>query len=215
MKNIQKQYTDLLEGKMSKANFMRNVRMEFPQYVAPGNSFNDAISILKSKRILSEAAKPEGVYGHNPNAEAPKEPGIDQLNYYQVYHGIQYELAKMPEITDENYIKARKKVVDTILKDPDAYKELQLANFKAVKAMDQDLKMKEVKADNLVDKPNEMKVVKKDAKASCKYFEKKECCLRQCEFIKRKREEDTKKLAEETVFTQADIEKHLFEYSRA
>ena len=91
MKNIQKQYTDLLEGKMSKANFMRNVRMEFPQYVAPGNSYNDAISILKSKRILSEAAKPEGVYGHNPNAEAPKEPGIDQLNYYQVYHGIQYE----------------------------------------------------------------------------------------------------------------------------
>ena len=166
MKNIQKQYTDLLEGKMSKANFMRNVRMEFPQYVAPGNSYNDAISILKSKRILSEAAKPEGVYGHNPNAEAPKEPGIDQLNYYQVYHGIQYELAKMPEITDENYIKARKKVVDTILKDPDAYKELQLANFKAVKAMDQDLKMKEVKADNLVDKPNEMKVVKKDAKAN-------------------------------------------------
>ena len=35
MKNIQKQYTDLLEGKMSKENFMRNVRMQFPQYVAP------------------------------------------------------------------------------------------------------------------------------------------------------------------------------------
>ena len=175
MKNIQSQYRDLLEGKMSKANFMRNVRMEFPQYVAPGNSFNDAISILKSKRILSEAAKPEGVYGHNPNAEAPKEPSIDQLNYYQVYHGIQYELAKMPEITDENYIKARKKVVDTILKDPDAYKELQLANFKAVKAMDQDLKMKEVKPGNLTDKPNEMKVVKKDAKANTEVtLEKKE-----------------------------------------
>jgi hypothetical protein len=72
----------------------------------------------------------------------------------------------MPEITDEAYIKARKKVVDTILKDPDAYKQLQLANFKAVKAMDQDLKMKEVKENNLTDKPNEMKVVKKDAKAN-------------------------------------------------
>lgn len=175
MKNIQKQYTDLLEGRMSKANFMRNVRMEFPQYVAPGNSYNDAISILKSKRILSEAAKPEGVYGHNPNAEAETSRGIDHLNYYQVYHGIQYELAKMPAITDENYIKARKKVVDTILRDPDAYKELQLANFKAVKAMDEDLKMKEVKADNLVDKPNEMKVIKKDAKGNTEAtLEKKE-----------------------------------------
>lgn len=175
MKNIQKQYQDLLEGKMSKQNFMRNVRMEFSQYVAPGNSYDDAISILKSKRILSEAAKPEGVYGHNPNAEAETSRGIDHLNYYQVYHGIQYELAKMPEITDENYIKARKKVVDTILKDPDAYKELQLANFKAVKAMDEDLKMKEVKPDNLVDKPNGMKVIKKDAKGNTEAtLEKKE-----------------------------------------
>lgn len=173
MKNIQKQYTDLLEGKMSKQNFMRNVRMEFPQYVSPVSSFEDSIKILKGKRILSEAA--EGVYGHNPNAEAETSRGIDHLNYYQVYHGIQYELAKMPEITDENYIKARKKVVDTILKDPDAYKQLQLANFKAVKAMDEDLKMKEVKPDNLVDKPNGMKVIKKDAKGNTEAtLEKKE-----------------------------------------
>jgi ElaB/YqjD/DUF883 family membrane-anchored ribosome-binding protein len=166
MKNIQKQYTDLLEGKMSKSNFMRNVRMQFPQYVSPVTSYDDSVKILKGKRIISEAAKPEGVYGHNPNAETPPAPGIDQLNYYQVYHGIQYELALMPEITDEAYVKARKKVVDTILKDPDAYKQLQLANFKAVKAMDEDLKMKEVKEGNLVDKPNEMRVVKKDAKGN-------------------------------------------------
>jgi ElaB/YqjD/DUF883 family membrane-anchored ribosome-binding protein len=154
MKNIQKQYTDLLEGKMSKSNFMRNVRMQFPQYVSPVTSYDDSVKILKGKRIISEAAKPEGVYGHNPNAETPPAPGIDQLNYYQVYHGIQYELAQMPEITDEAYVKARKKVVDTILKDPDAYKQLQLANFK------------EVKEGNLVDKPNEMRVIKKDAKSN-------------------------------------------------
>ena len=166
MKNIQKQYTDLLEGKMSKSNFMRNVRMQFPQYISPVTSYDDSVKILKGKRIISEAAKPEGVYGHNPNAETPPVPGIDQLNYYQVYHGIQYELAQAPEITDEAYIKARKKVVDTILKDPDAYKQLQLANFKAVKAMDEDLKMKEVKENNKVDKPNEMKVIKKDAKGN-------------------------------------------------
>jgi len=166
MKNIQAQYQDLLEGKMSKANFMRNVRMQFPQHVSPSTSFDDSVKILKGKRILSEAKKPEGVYGHNPNAETDEYRGIDHLNYYQVYHGIQYELAKMPEITDENYIKARKKVVDTIMKDPDAYKDLQLANFKAVKEMDEDLEMKEVKKNNLNDKPNEMKVVKKDVKGN-------------------------------------------------
>ncbi len=55
MKNIQAQYQDLLEGKMSKANFMVNVRRDFPHWVASGNSFNDAVKILKSKRILSES----------------------------------------------------------------------------------------------------------------------------------------------------------------
>ena len=166
MKNIQKQYTDLMEGRMTKANFMRNVRMGFPQYVSSTMNYDDAVNVLKGKRILSEAKKLEGVYGHNPNAENDLYRGIDHVNYYQAYKGIQYELSKMPEITDENYIKARKKVVDNILKDPDAYKDLQLANFKAVKEMDKDLEMKEVKKNNLVDKPNEMKVVKKDAKAN-------------------------------------------------
>ena len=166
MKNIQAQYQDLLEGKMSKANFMRNVRMQFPQHISPTTSYDDSVKILKGKRILSEAKKPEGVYGHNPNAETDEYRRIDHLNYYQVYHGIQFELAKMGEITDENYIKARKKVVDKILKDPDAYKDLQLANFKAVKDMDKDLEMKEVKKNNLTDKPNEMKVVKKDVKGN-------------------------------------------------
>lgn len=260
MKSIQKQYNDLLEGTMSKQNFMRNVRMQFPQYVSSTNSFEDSIRILKGKRILSEnsidrdayaatmqrqfdawgeiaaqaesfedavlqiidlgasektarniaveyfpenqdtdmyaepkdnrmsygtstklmappdeddsiemqgnineAKKLEGVYGHNPNAEMQTSRGIDHLNYYQVYRGIQFELAKESEISDEIYVKVRKKVVDKILKDPDAYKDLQLANFKAVKEIDQDLKMKEVKKDNHKDKPNEMKAVKKDA----------------------------------------------------
>lgn len=254
MKSIQSQYRDLVEGRMSKANFMRNVRMQFPQHISPVTSFDDSVKILKGKRILSEIKikeythdtglsmsidqqlmsprnialaivdelssnskdeeiinaiqnyikdqgiardvadrymkkdgwleavkqnifdhksknlqenkKPQGVYGHNPNAEMDEYRRIDHLNYYQVYNGIQYELAKMSEITDENYIKARKKVVGTILKDPDAYKNLQLANFKAVKEMDEDLKMKEVKKNNHTDKPNEMKAVKKDAKGN-------------------------------------------------
>lgn len=56
MKNIQAQYQDLLEGKMSKANFMRNVRMQFPQHISPTTSYDDSVKILKGKRILSEAS---------------------------------------------------------------------------------------------------------------------------------------------------------------
>ena len=172
MKNIQAQYQDLMEGRMTKANFMRNLRMGFPQFVSSTMNYDDAVNTMKGKKILSEVKKPEGVYGHNPNAENDLYRGIDHVNYYQMYHGLQYELSLVPEITDEAYVKARKKVVDKILKDPDAYKDLQLANFKAVKKMDKDLEMKEVKKDNLVDKPNEMKVVKKDAEASANTVKK-------------------------------------------
>ena len=166
MRNIQAQYQDLLEGKLSKANFMRNVRMQFPQHISPVSSYDDTVKILKGKRILSEAKQPEGVYKHNPNAEADKARGIDHLNYYQVQRAIHYELSKMPEITDENYVKARKKVVSKMLKNPDAYRDLQIANYKAVEDRDEDLKMKEVKKGNHVDKPNGMKVVKKDEKGN-------------------------------------------------
>ena len=146
MKNIQAQYIDLLEGKMSKANFMRNVRMQFPQYVSPVTSYEDSVSILKGKRILSEAKKPEGVYGHNPSAEVTKYPNFD--------------------ITDENLVLAKEKALKALTKDPMAYRELMIANQKAITEMDKDLKMKDVKGDNKVDKANGMKVVKKDAPAS-------------------------------------------------
>lgn len=55
MKSIQNQYRDLKEGRISQANFMRNLRMTMPQYVTNVTSFNDAIKILKNKAILTEA----------------------------------------------------------------------------------------------------------------------------------------------------------------
>jgi hypothetical protein len=61
MKSIQNQYIDLKEGKMSEANFMRNLRMSMPQYITNTTSFGDAVRILKNKSILNEniGFKPE------------------------------------------------------------------------------------------------------------------------------------------------------------
>jgi len=64
MKTISKQYQDLLEGKMSRDNFVRNCRQQFPQYVSPVTSIDDAIKILKGKRIIAEAMQ-----NMNPDAE--------------------------------------------------------------------------------------------------------------------------------------------------
>ena len=70
MKSIANQYHDLQEGKMSQANFMRNLRMSIPQ-VTNVTSFGDAVKILKNKgiivetvvkesEVLSQAAQDEG-----------------------------------------------------------------------------------------------------------------------------------------------------------
>lgn len=334
MKNITKQYQDLLEGKMSKANFMVNVRRDFPQWISPVNSFDDAINILKSKRILSEtsaggfhkgapmsgpsgiriggesrrteavadpegydggeselfgtksitsptlilhslmdqgksateaaietikrfpdvhidtildsindyegvkkqradwnlknphyadlpfnesadtndeewteerlldamakmlqinqdaeipgdewenivnkikglkgsqgslneaATKPEGAYKNvTGKAEYDKFAEMDRVDYRQLMKGTEFELLKMPEITDENLVKAKTKAYKALIKNPKAYMHLVTTNANEVDKKDKDLRMQPVKGDNRVDKANAMKVIKKD-----------------------------------------------------
>ena len=57
MKSIANQYKDLKEGKMSQANFMRNLRMSMPQ-VTNTMSFGDAVKVLKNKGIITESFDP-------------------------------------------------------------------------------------------------------------------------------------------------------------
>ena len=49
MKSTQTQYNELREGNMSQANFMRNIRMTFPQYITNVTNFDDSVKILKNK----------------------------------------------------------------------------------------------------------------------------------------------------------------------
>lgn len=290
MKNITAQYRDLQEGKLSKANFMTNVRREFPQWISSGNTFDDAVRILKSKRILNEnyntsdpniqsiansaanmsetqdevianaikLAKADGIrdqyvikdiiglavdeftsmgkqldatkhripatdysqrrsredYGFNRppvdpeipfsgmtengddddydpdddqslhldddsdyeefkegkklNEAEKKEPTIDQVDYIQLQRGTEFEMSKMPIISDENYAKAKQKAYKSLVKDSNAYRHLSVANYKDVKKKDKALGTQEVKKDNLADKANEQKTLVKNAKLNTK-----------------------------------------------
>lgn len=161
MKNITKQYQDLLEGKMSQHNFMTNVRREFPNWVSSTNSYKDAISILKAKRVITESAEVV-----NPSAEDPNLRGYDHVSYPELMRGMRFELAKAEVVSDESMVKAKETALKNLQKDPNFYRDLFVANYKEVKEMDEDLKMKEVKENNKVDKPNELRVVKKDATAN-------------------------------------------------
>jgi hypothetical protein len=74
MKSIANQYKDLKEGRMSQANFMRNLRMSMPQHITNVTSFKDAVRILKNKSILTE------MY------DGPSEPMGDEAygDYYEM-----------------------------------------------------------------------------------------------------------------------------------
>ena len=113
-----------------------------------------------NKRGLNEAVI------KNPNAEVPQEVGYNHVNYRQLMKGMEFELAKAKEITDDALIKAKQTALKNIKKDPNAYRELMVANVKDVLKKDATLKMQPVKKDNLVDKANGMKVIKKDEKGN-------------------------------------------------
>ena len=75
MKNISGQYQELLEGKMTQAQFLRNARAMFPNYVTNHNSFQDSVTILKQKGMLVEGDAVKGTPDKAPEYDYPTQPG--------------------------------------------------------------------------------------------------------------------------------------------
>ena len=57
-KTLQQQYVLIKEGKGNKDDFLKSARRVFPELIAPLTDYNTAVTILKSRSILSEEAKP-------------------------------------------------------------------------------------------------------------------------------------------------------------
>ena len=146
MKSIFDQYKALSEGTLGQAQFLRNVKMALPKFVSNTTSFSDAVKILKSKGIISEAKADD--YAHYCN---PQEYDL----------GMRYELDKG---TDED--KASKIVYKNLADNAAYYSQLHLAGYDE-SAMAKDRKKRtdlpiEVKKDNFIDAANGVKKVKMD-----------------------------------------------------
>ena len=146
MKSIFDQYKALSEGTLGQAQFLRNVKMTLPKFISNTTSFSDAVKILKSKGIISEAKADD--YAHYCN---PQEYDL----------GMRYELDKG---TDED--KASKIVYKNLADNAAYYSQLHLAGYDE-DAMKKDRKKRtdlptEVKKDNFIDAANGVKKVKMD-----------------------------------------------------
>lgn len=181
--NINKQYQELKEGKISKEFFTRSMRMQFPDFISPTTSMADGINILKSKRIITEAnnlGKTNSGFTYIDETELQRDPA-DYVEPMQLMRATEFELASMPDLSKESYEKARQKALKNLSKDNQHYKELQVKNHKEVKKYDETQQMKPVlsksgKVEEYDPKINHdghlKKEIKKDEKANTRSTKK-------------------------------------------
>ena len=147
MKTLTEKYRGVLNESFSKKQFVRDARIAHPHLITQFNGFDDTVSILKQKGMISEEDKmPEYAEFHNYSDET-------------IRRGIDYELAGMglmPEdsVSAEDQAKAKKKVLKNLKKDPLHY--LNLVSGESSK-VDKHYKEVEVKKNNHVDKFNGIK----------------------------------------------------------
>ena len=80
MKSVKNQYIALKEGKMTEAQFMRNVRMTLPQYISNVNLFKQAERILINKGIIQEGIHDMDILSSPYTNIKPLEQSPEQLS---------------------------------------------------------------------------------------------------------------------------------------
>lgn len=132
MKNISIQYQELKEGKMNKHQFLRNARMMFPSFVTNHNSFEDSVTILKSKGLLNEGEAVKGTPDKTPTYDSPtpdvetKYKKVEQSPEVDEQDGI-YPATTLTDIPKEKKNKKVKNESDGLepIKDNDSKNELK------------------------------------------------------------------------------------------
>ena len=115
MSSLTEKYRMVLEGKMTKAEFVRQARQGFPQQISSVTSYDDAIRIFKNKGMLSEEVEYQC-------------PG-DKFSLDQIDKGLRYELLEIgvsPRLAPSHaeYEQAKRKAIDNLSKDPLHYVKL-------------------------------------------------------------------------------------------
>ena len=163
MRTIQEKYNAILEGTFSKSQFVKDAKRELSQFLSPFNGYEDTVSILKSKGVIYEAKKKEV-----PEYDMPGKRYSDEA----LRRGVDYELEGMglmsqESILEKDFIKAEKKAIKNLDKDPNHYLHLLSGDSKKVDKHDQ---MVPVKKNNHVDTFNGLKKAELKEAAMAKGF---------------------------------------------
>lgn len=174
MITVQEKYNKYLKGDITRSKLLYEFRRDpnLSQFITNVMSFDDSISVLKNRGVLTEAKKPV------------TELTLDSVNPYEYKIGMDVELdlcykATPNVVTQEEFKKAQKKVFSNLSKDPNFYTKSK-ANMKTASKPDlassadfgEKTKRKDVNIpvgkENFNDKANAPKITVKKEKANVK-----------------------------------------------
>ena len=125
---VQNLYTQYLDGKITKQKFLYEVRRDqHLDMISSNNSFDDVVKILKNKSIISEKAHKEAKLATGKQEVDIIAKTIDMVNPYEYSRGIEFELNIMDvpandgDLSEDNILKAQKKVLANLTKNPSFY----------------------------------------------------------------------------------------------
>ena len=129
----QELYIKLTAGEITEQKFLYEVRRdERLPFITSFNNFKDTVQILKNKGIISEKAAKEATGKQEVEVIAKT---IDMVNPYEYSRGMDIELGVENEavgnvdITEDDILKAQKKVLKNLTKDPNYYSKKRIASM--------------------------------------------------------------------------------------
>ena len=127
---VQNLYTQYLDGKITQSKFLYEVRRDQNlDMISSSNSFDDVVKILKNKSIISEKAHKEAKLAAGKQEVEIISKTIDMVNPYEYSRGMDYELdimdvpATSGDLSNDNVLKAQKKVLANLTKNSQFYFE--------------------------------------------------------------------------------------------
>ncbi len=138
MKTLTEKYRGVLNESFSKAQFVRDARMAQPSLINQFTSYNDAVSILKSKGMISEEDK------------LPEYAEFENISDEAIRRGIDAELEGMglmshDSVSEEDQAKAKDKALKNLKKDPLHYLNLLSGESNKVDKHDKPVEFKKGK----------------------------------------------------------------------
>ena len=138
MKTLTEKYRGVLNESFSKAQFVKDARMAQPSLINQFTSYNDAVSILKSKGMISEEDK------------LPEYAEFDNISDEAIRRGIDAELEGMglmshDSVSEEDQAKAKEKAIKNLKKDPLHYLNLLSGESSKVDKHDKPVEFKKGK----------------------------------------------------------------------